>query len=60
MPEVLDNLYQIDDEIVEECIKLTIINSANNDSIKIFRYGLLNLLKKLKLNTLMAKSFTKK
>ena len=50
MPEVLDNLYQIDDEIVEECIKLIIINSANNDSIKIFRYGLLNLFKKKTLN----------
>jgi hypothetical protein len=60
-PEVLDSLYQIDDEILEDCIKLLIINSANNDSIKIFRYGFLNLFKKnFQRNTLDGENFYKK
>jgi hypothetical protein len=60
-PEVLDNLYQLDDETLEECIKLLIINNANNDSIKIFRYGFFNLFKKnFQRNTLDGETFYKK
>lgn len=44
--EVLDSLYPIEDEILEKCTKLIINNSANNDSIKLFRYGFFNLFKK--------------
>ena len=60
-PEVLDNLYEVEDETLEECIKLLIINNANNDSIKIFRYGFLNLFKKnFQRNTLDGETFYKK
>ena len=58
MPEILDNLFHIDDETLEECIKLIIINNANNDSIKIFRYGLFNLfMKNFQRNTLDGETF---
>ena len=61
MPEILDNLFHIDDETLEECIKLIIINNANNDSIKIFRYGLFNLfMKNFQRNTLDGETFYKK
>ena len=60
-PEVLDNLYQPDDKTLEECIKLLIINNANNDSIKIFRFGFFNLFKKnFQRNTLDGETFYKK
>ena len=60
-PEVLNNLYQIDDDIIEECTRLLIINNANNHSIKIFRYGLFNLFKKnFHKNTLNGEVFYKK
>jgi hypothetical protein len=56
--EVLDSLYHVEDEILEECIKLLIINNANNDSIKIFRYGFFNLFKKnFQRNTLDGENF---
>jgi len=59
--EVLDNLSQVDDETLEECIKLLIINNANNDSIKIFRYGFFNLfMKNFHRNTLDGENFFKK
>ena len=44
--EVLDSLHPIEDEILEKCTKLIINNNANNDSIKLFRYGFLSLFKK--------------
>ena len=56
-PEVLNNLYQIDDDIIEECTRLLIINNANNHSIKIFRYGLFNLFKKIFIKTLLMEKF---
>lgn len=60
-PEVLDNLYQVDDETLEECMQLLIINNANNDSIKIFRHGFFNLFKKnFQRNTLDGETFYKK
>ena len=42
---MLNNLHQIDDDIIEECARLLIINNANNHSIKIFRYGFFDLFK---------------
>jgi hypothetical protein len=60
-PEVLNNLYQIDDGILEECTKLLIINNASNHSIRIFRYGVFNLFKKnFKISTLNGEVFYKK
>lgn len=59
--EVLDNLYKVDDETLEECIQLLIINNANNDSIKIFRHGFFNLFKKnFQRSTLDGETFYKK
>ena len=60
-PEVLNNLHQIDDDIIEECARLLIINNANNHSIKIFRYGFYDLFKRnFQTNTLNGEVFYKK